>query len=77
MNRFLKQVNFERATTPAHRPGRIYYLTQVSVAPPTFLAFTHRSGPLHFSLERFLENRIREHFDFTGTPLVIRTRAGN
>lgn len=77
MNRFLQRVNFQRATTPAHRPGRIYYLTQVGVAPPTFLAFTHRRGPLHFSLERFLENRIREHFDFTGTPLVIRTRAGN
>jgi GTP-binding protein len=74
MNRFLQQVNFDRATTPAHRPGRIYFLTQAGVAPPTFIAFTHRRGSLHFSLERFLENRIREHFDFTGTPLVIKSR---
>jgi len=75
MNRFLKEVDFERASTPAGKPGRIYYLTQASVAPPTFVAFTNRPGKLHFSFERFLENRLRERFGFLGTPLVIKARA--
>ncbi len=72
MNQFLKEVDFERATTPAGKPTRIYYLTQGGVAPPVFVAFTNRAGKLHFSFERFLENRIRERFGFLGTPIVIK-----
>jgi GTP-binding protein len=74
MNRFLKEVDFERASTPAGKPCRIYYLTQAGVAPPTFIAFTNRPGKFHFSFERFLENRLRERFGFFGTPLVIKSR---
>ncbi|MBZ5566006.1 MAG: ribosome biogenesis GTPase Der [Acidobacteriia bacterium] len=74
MNRFLAEVDFDRASTPAGRPTRIYYLTQGGVAPPTFVAFTNRPGKLHFSFERFLENRIRERFGFLGTPIVIKSR---
>jgi len=74
MNRFLAEVDFERATSPAGKPARIYYLTQAGVAPPTFIAFTNRAGKLHFSFERFLENRIREKFGFAGTPIVIKSR---
>jgi len=72
MNQFLKEVDFERATTPAGKPTRIYYVTQGGVAPPVFVAFTNRAGKLHFSFERFLENRIRERFGFLGTPIVIK-----
>jgi GTP-binding protein len=75
MNRFLAEVDFARASSPSGKPTRIYYLTQAGVAPPTFIAFTNRSGKLHFSFERFLENRIRERFGFLGTPIVIKTRA--
>jgi len=75
MNRFLAEVDFARATSPAGRPARVYYLTQAGVAPPTFIAFTNRKGKLHFSFERFLENRIRERFGFPGTPITIKTRA--
>lgn len=75
MNRFLKEVDFDRATSPAGRPTRLYYLTQAGVAPPTFIAFTNRAGKMHFSFERFLENRIREAFGFTGTPIVIKSKA--
>lgn len=75
MNRFLREVDFDRASTPAHRPTRLYYLTQASVAPPVFIAFTNRASKLHFSFERFLENRIREQFGFAGTPIVIKSRA--
>jgi len=74
MNRFLGEVDFDRASTPAGKPTRIYYMTQAGVAPPTFIVFTNRPGKLHFSFERFLENRIRERFVFVGTPIVIKSR---
>jgi len=74
MNRFLEEVDFERAPTPAGKPTRVYYLTQGGVAPPTFIVFTNRPGKLHFSFERFLANRIRERFGFVGTPIVIKAR---
>jgi GTP-binding protein len=74
MNQFLKELDFERASTPAGRPTRIYYLTQGGAAPPVFVAFTNRPGKFHFSFERFLENRIRERFGFLGTPIVIKSR---
>ena len=74
MNRFLKEVDFERTTSPANRPVRIYYMTQGSVAPPTFIVFTNRAGKLHFSYQRFLQNRIRERFGFLGTPIFMKSR---
>lgn len=75
MNRFLLEVDFERVSSPAGKPTRLYYFTQAGVAPPIFIAFTNRSGKLHFSFERFLENRIRERFGFLGTPIVIKSKA--
>ena len=77
MNRFLQEVDFARAPMPLGPRGkrqRLYYMTQAGVAPPTFVAFTSRSEKLHFSFERFLVNRIRERFGFTGTPIVIKSR---
>jgi GTP-binding protein len=74
MNQFLQGLDFARAPTPAGKPMRIYYLTQGGVAPPVFVAFTNRPGKLHFSFERFLENRIRERFGFMGTPIIIQAR---
>jgi len=75
MNRFLQEVDFERATVPAGWPRRVLYMTQASAAPPTFVVFTDRPGKLHFGFERFLENRIREKFGFLGTPIIIKSRA--
>jgi GTP-binding protein len=75
MNRFLQDVDFDRATSPGGKPVRVFYLTQAGVAPPLFIAFSNRPGKFHFSFERFLENRIREHFGFLGTPIVIKSRA--
>jgi len=75
INRFLQEVDFERATVPAGWPRRVLYMTQASVAPPTFVVFTDRPGKLHFGFERFLENRIREKFGFLGTPIIIKSRA--
>jgi len=75
MNRFLEHVDFNRASVPVRQRVRIYYMTQASVAPPTFVLFTDRSVKLHFSYQRFLENQIRRAFGFVGTPIWIKTRA--
>jgi len=72
MNRFLKTVDFERATVPMKNRIRIYYMTQAAVAPPTFILFTDKDVKLHFSYQRFLENQIRETFEFEGTPIWIK-----
>ncbi len=75
MNRFLKTVDFDRASVPVSKRVRIYYMTQAAVAPPTFILFTDRPVKLHFSYERFLENQIRAAFGFMGTPIWIKNRA--
>jgi GTPase len=70
LNRWLKEdVDLGRASTPKARPVRIYYMTQAKVAPPVFLLFTNQKKPLHFSFERFLDNRLRAKWDFLGTPV--------
>ena len=55
---------------------KIYYVTQVSVKPPTFVAFVNDKELMHFSYTRYLENKIREAFGFKGTSLkfIIRER---
>jgi GTPase len=75
MNRFLEHVDFDRASVPMRQRVKILYMTQASVAPPTFVLFTDRAVKLHFSYQRFLENQIRAAFGFLGTPIWIKTRA--
>ena len=75
MNRFLKNVDFERASVPVSKRVKIYYMTQAATSPPTFILFTDRPVKLHFSYERFLENQIRRAFGFIGTPIWIKNRA--
>ncbi|MCR5784046.1 MAG: ribosome biogenesis GTPase Der [Eubacterium sp.] len=55
---------------------KIYYVTQVSVKPPTFVIFVNDKKLMHFSYTRYLENQIRETFGFKGTPLrfIVRER---
>jgi GTP-binding protein len=54
---------------------RIYYATQVAVKPPVFIVFVNEPELMHFSYERFLQNRLRESFGFEGTPIRLITRA--
>jgi GTP-binding protein len=75
MNRFIETVDFERASVPMRSRVKILYMTQASVAPPTFVLFTNRAVKLHFSYQRFLENQIRKAFGFLGTPIWIKNRA--
>lgn len=64
--------------TPTHNGQRlrIYYATQVSIQPPTFVIFVNDPELLHFSYKRYLENRLRQAFGFEGTPIhiIARTR---
>ena len=55
---------------------RLFYITQVSVKPPTFVIFVNDKELMHFSYTRYIENKIREAFGFRGTPLkfIIRER---
>ncbi|MBR2676301.1 MAG: ribosome biogenesis GTPase Der [Solobacterium sp.] len=67
-----------QVTTPAPaRNGkrfRIYYATQVSIQPPTFVLSCNEPKLMHFTYQRFIENSLREAFDFEGTPIRIIAR---
>ena len=67
LNRFAETIRFNSDI-------RVYYMTQASIRPPTFVVFTDKAGKVHFSIERFLINRLREKFGFEGTPIVIETK---
>ena len=58
---------------------KIYYMTQASTNPPTFVTFCNRADLFHFSYRRYLENQIRETFGLTGTPIkmVVRERGND
>ena len=80
LNRWLQQV--VKIHEPAAdrrmgraRPIRFYYATQAGVRPPTFLLFCNEPRAVQASYLRFLENKLREAFDFKGTPVRIRLRA--
>ena len=66
-----------RANEPPSYNGRrlkVYYSSQVAVAPPTFVLKVNSTDLMHFSYERFLENVLRKNFDFSGTPIKIIAR---
>jgi len=67
LNRFVEMLSFDRDI-------KIYYMTQASVRPPSFVAFTDKAKNMHFSTERFLMNQLRKRFGFAGTPIVIKTK---
>lgn len=60
--------------TDKGRRLKIYYTTQVAVGPPTFIIFVNDPELLHFSYRRYLENKLRETFNFVGTPIRIIAR---
>ncbi len=59
--------------TPSFNGGRlkIYFANQVAIKPPTFVLFCNDPSYMHFSYQRYLENRLRSSFDFEGTPIKI------
>ena len=64
---------YELNLPPSYKGKRlkIYFSTQVRTQPPTFNIQVNSKGLVHFSYKRYLENKIRESFDFSGTPIVI------
>ena len=66
LNRFVETLKFEER--------KVLYITQASVRPPSFVLFTDKAGPLHFSHERYLMNQLRRRFGFEGTPIHLKIR---
>jgi GTPase len=64
-----------QAPSKQGRPLRIYYATQVGNNPPTFVFFVNDVETIHFSYQRYLENRIRAYYPFEGTPIKLIFRA--
>lgn len=56
---------------------KIYYGTQVSIKPPTFVLFVNNINLFHFSYKRYIENKLRDAFGFKGTPIIIIIRQKN
>ena len=76
LNRFIERVtSASPPVTTGKRNMRVMYASQPGVAPPTFVLFTNAASKLHFSYERFLENRLREAYGFFGNPIRIQIRA--
>ena len=77
LNRVVGEAVFRQTPPPVKgtRP-KIFYATQAAVAPPTFVVFTSDAASVHFSYQRYLENRLRDAFGFDGTPirLIFRDR---
>jgi GTP-binding protein len=72
VNRFFEEV-LDRHPPPSmdNRSVRIYYVTQVQSAPPTFVVASNYPERVHFSYRRYVVNQLRERFGFTGTPIRV------
>ncbi|KAF0249067.1 MAG: GTP-binding protein [bacterium] len=77
LNRFFESnLAQPRASTPSKSQLKVRYITQGGIAPPTFVVFTNTTQKrLHFSYERYIENRLREEFGFFATPIKIKEKA--
>ena len=77
LNEILSEaVAMQQPPSDKGRRLKIFYMTQVAVAPPTFVIFVNDKELMHFSYTRYIENKIREAFGFRGTALkfIIRER---
>lgn len=77
LNRIIRDAVFERPYSTKGKPLRIYYATQTSTAPPRFLLFCNDPTRVHFSYQRYLENRIRKEFPMEGTPIFVNFRSSH
>jgi len=72
LNRLLRDAMSAHPAPSRHgKPLKFLYATQAEIAPPTFILFVNDKELVHFSYERFLENRIREVYPFMGTPIRL------
>ena len=75
-NVLAEAVSIVQPPTDKGRRLKVLYITQVSIQPPTFIIFTNSKKLFHFSYERYIVNKLREEFNFNGTPIriIIRER---
>jgi GTP-binding protein len=71
---FTQAVDENHAPLASGRRVKFFYATQVAIKPPSFVIFTNSPEGIHFSYERYIMNRFREAFGFTGTPLKLMFR---
>ncbi len=76
LEKFVEEVDWDRVSTPKKSKGQVHRITQADVTPPTFFLHTGGGAKLHFSFERFVKNRLREHFRFLGAPIIVRAKRG-
>ena len=75
LNNFVEQLITDHAPTgKTEVKPKIYYITQPEVNPPYFIIFVNKKSAFHFSYLRYLENRFREKFKFSGTPIKLEYR---
>ena len=76
LNQVLQEaIHLNPPPTDKGKALKVYYATQVSVRPPHFVLFVNEPELVHFSYERYLENRLRERFGFVGSPITLSFRA--
>ena len=75
----MEAVSLQQPPSDKGKRLKLYYITQVSVKPPTFVIFVNDKELMHFSYTRYIENKIRDTFGFVGTSLkfIIREREDN
>jgi GTP-binding protein len=73
-NVFKEAVDTHHAPLATGRRVKFFYATQVAIKPPSFVVFTNQPDGIHFSYERYLTNKFREAFGFSGTPLKLMFR---
>jgi GTP-binding protein len=77
LNRLIGEATFSRPYSTKGQALKIYYSTQVSTCPPTFALFCNDPELLHFSYERYLQNKLRAALPLEGTPIRIKARASH
>ncbi len=70
----MEAVAMQQPPSDRGRRLKLFYMTQVSTKPPTFVLFVNKKELMHFSYQRYIENRIRDTFGFSGTPIRILIR---
>ena len=77
LNKLIQEACFSRPYQSKGRSLKIYYCTQVSARPPTFLLFCNDPDVMHFSYKRYLENQIRKMYPLPGTPIRVIARSSH
>ena len=77
LNRLIQDATFRRPYSSKGKAFKVYYATQVSTRPPTFVMFCNDPDIMHFSYKRYLENQIRKHHPLEGTPIRLTARSSH